>query len=60
MKVPVNTSITVSCKANLGILNQRMTMAFTPDAERSCLPEGISISGSAVLVKSGTGKKLVF
>lgn len=56
--VPVKASITVSCKANLGILNHRMTMAFTPDAERNCLPEGISISGSAVLIKSGTGKKI--
>ena len=49
MEVPANTSITMSCKANLGMLGQRMLMTFTPDVDY--LPEGISIPDSVVLVK---------
>ena len=49
---------TVSCKGNLGMLDQRMPMAFTPDT--NCLPEGISISDSVVLVKSGAANKMMF
>ena len=30
MEVPTNTSITVGCKTNLGMLDQRMPMASTP------------------------------
>ena len=59
MKVPANTSITVSCKAKLGMLDQRMAMAFTPDTD--CLLERISVLNSVVLVKvlvkSGTSTK---
>ena len=56
MKVPAHTSITVSCKANLGMLHQRMSMAFTPDTD--CLPEGNSIPDSVVVVKSGAANKV--
>ena len=55
-KVAANTSITVSCKANLGILDQRMPMAFTSDTD--CLPEGISIPDLVVVVKSGAANKI--
>ena len=56
MKVPANTSIKMSCKANLGKLDQRMPITFSED--RGCLPEGISIPDSAVLVKSGAVNKI--
>ena len=56
MKVPVSTSITVSCEAKLGMTDHRFPMAFTPDAD--CLPEGISIPDSVVLVKSGAANKI--
>ena len=49
---------TASCKANPAMLDQRMPMAFTPDTD--CLPEGISISDSVVLVKSGVANKIMF
>ena len=56
MKVPANASITVICKANLGMLDQRMPMVFTPDTD--CLPERISIPYLVVLVKSGAANKI--
>ena len=56
MKLPANTSITVSFKANLGMIDQRMSMAFTPNTD--CLSEGISIPVSAAVVKSGAAYKI--
>ena len=56
MKIPSNTSSTVSCEANLGILYKTMSMAFTPD--KDCLTEGISNPGSVVLVKSDAANKI--
>ena len=57
MKVPVSTSITVSCEAKLGMTDHRFPMAFTPDVD--CLPEGISIPDSVVLVKSGAKHHII-
>lgn len=58
IEVPVHKSITVtvSCKANLAILNQRIPMAFTRDSD--CLTEWIAISESVALVKSGPAHKI--
>ena len=57
MEVPANTSISVSCKANLGIVDQRMPMTFTPDAD--CLHERISIPDSVVEVKTCAANKII-
>ena len=54
MKAPANKSI--SCKANLGMFDQRMLMIFTPDTD--CLHEGISVPDSVVLSKSGVANKI--
>lgn len=56
IKVPASKIIKVNYKVNLGMSDQRMPIAFTPDAD--CLPEGISIPDSLVLVKSGAANKL--
>ena len=56
MKVPANTSISVSCKANLGIVDQRMPMTFTPDTDY--LREGNSIPDSVLVIKSGVANKI--
>ena len=56
MKVPASASTTVSCETNLGMLDQIMPMAFALDTD--CLPEGISIPDSLVLVKSGAANKI--
>ena len=56
MGVLSNTSITVSYKANQGMFNQRMSMALTPD--KDCLPDGISIPDSVVVIKSGAANKI--
>ena len=48
--------MTVSFKANLGMIDQRMSMAFTPNTD--CLYEGISIPVSAAVVKSGAAYKI--
>ena len=56
MKVLDNTSIIVSCKANLSMLDQRIAMIFTLNTD--CLPEGMSIPGLLVLIKSGASNKI--
>ena len=56
MKGPGNTSITGRCKADLGMLDQRLSIAFTQDTD--CLIEGISIPDSAALVKKSTVNKI--
>lgn len=56
MKASANKSITVSFKASLGMLDQRMLMVFTSDTD--CLPEGTSVPYSLVLVKQGAANKI--
>ena len=56
MKASANKSITVSFKASLGMLDQRMLMVFTSDTD--CLPEGTSVPYSLVLVKQGAAYKI--
>ena len=46
----------VSCKENLGMLDERSPITFTQNAE--CLPEGISLPGSVILGKSGAADKV--
>lgn len=49
-------SIRLSCKVNLGMLDQRMVIVFTPDTE--FLPERVSIPDSVVLAKSGAALRV--
>lgn len=56
MKASANKSITVSFKASLGMLDQRMLMVFTSDTD--CLPEGTSVPYSLVLLKQGAANKI--
>ena len=46
----------MSCKENLGMLDERSPITFTQNAE--CLPEGISLPGSVILGKSGAADKV--
>lgn len=41
---------------NLGLLDERIAMAFIPDTD--CLPEGISVPDSLVLIKSDAANKI--
>ena len=56
MKASANKSITVSFKASLGMLDQRMLMVFTSDTDY--LPEETSVPYSLVLVKQGAANKI--
>ena len=56
INVQGHPSIRLSCKVNLGMLDQRMVIVFTPDTE--FLPERISIPDSVVLVKSGAALRV--
>ena len=47
----------MSCKENLGMLDERSPITFTQNAE--CLPEGISLPGSVILGKSGAADKVI-
>ena len=46
----------MKCKTNLSLLDQRVAMAFIPDTD--CLPKGISVPDSLVLIKSDAANKI--